>query len=51
MRMEDDTLVIRRFPKSVREGWAGASKAVAAAGDDALVMGELGNADDNQAVW
>ena len=51
MEVEDDTLVIRRPQKKAREGWADASKAVAAAGDDALVMGEFGNADDAELVW
>lgn len=51
MAIEDDALVIRRAPKRAREGWAEASKAVADAGDDALVMGEFGNADDTESVW
>lgn len=32
--------------KHTREGWAESSKALAVHGDDALVMGEFGNADD-----
>lgn len=51
MEIEDDALVIRRAPKRAREGWAEASKAVADAGDDALVMGEFGNADDAESAW
>ncbi len=51
MEIEDDALVIRRARKRVREGWAEASKVVADAGDDALVMGEFGNADDAESTW
>jgi antitoxin MazE len=51
MEIEDDTLVIRRPQKKVREGWAEASRNVARAEDDALVMGEFGNADDAELSW
>ncbi|MHA6853185.1 AbrB/MazE/SpoVT family DNA-binding domain-containing protein [Ralstonia pseudosolanacearum] len=51
MAVEDGALVIRKPEKRAREGWAEASQAVAAAGDDALVMGEFPNADDMETVW
>ncbi|WP_199028866.1 AbrB/MazE/SpoVT family DNA-binding domain-containing protein [Ralstonia sp. ASV6] len=51
MAVEDNALVIRKPQKKAREGWAEASQAVAAAGDDALVMGEFPNADDTELVW
>lgn len=51
MEIEQDALVIRRARKRAREGWAEASKAVADAGDDALVMGEFGNVDDTESTW
>ncbi|GAB7546368.1 hypothetical protein CS8_060530 [Cupriavidus sp. 8B] len=51
MEVEDDTLVIRRAQRKARAGWAEASKDVAAAGDDALVMGEFSNAGDAELVW
>ena len=51
MEVENDALVIRRPQKVVREGWAAASKGLAEAGDDALVMGEFGNADDAEMTW
>ncbi|MHA6821158.1 AbrB/MazE/SpoVT family DNA-binding domain-containing protein [Ralstonia pseudosolanacearum] len=51
MAVEDGALVIRKPEKRAREGWAEASQAVAAAGDDALVMGEFPNADDMEMVW
>jgi antitoxin MazE len=37
--------------KSVREGWAEASKALAQHGDDGLVLPEFGNAADHDLVW
>ncbi|AKM33293.1 antitoxin (plasmid) [Pandoraea faecigallinarum] len=49
--VEDDALVIRKPQKKAREGWAEASQDVAAAGDDALVMGEFSNADDSVLMW
>jgi antitoxin MazE len=51
MEVENDAIVLRRPQKKAREGWAEASKAVATAEDDALVMGEFGNADDAELVW
>lgn len=51
MEVDGNTLVIRRAPKRTREGWAEASKAIAEQGDDALVMGEFGNADDAESAW
>ncbi|MBC8735884.1 AbrB/MazE/SpoVT family DNA-binding domain-containing protein [Paraburkholderia sp. UCT31] len=51
MEVENDALVIRRPQKAVREGWAVASKRVAETGDDALVMGEFGNAGDAEITW
>jgi len=51
MEVENDAIVLRRPQKKPREGWAEASKAVAAAEDDSLVMGEFGNSDDAELVW
>ena len=34
-----------------RAGWAEASRAIAAAGDDALVWPEFGNAEDEGLAW
>jgi antitoxin MazE len=36
-------IVLRKPARSARTGWADAAQAVAAAGNDAHVMGELGN--------
>jgi antitoxin MazE len=51
MQVENDTIVLRKPPKKAREGWAEASKVVANAGDDALVLGEFGNAGDAEFAW
>ncbi len=51
MIIEDDTLVLRRPQSPVRKGWAEAARRIAEAGDDELVMGEFGNAEDTEFVW
>lgn len=51
MTIEGDALVLRRSARPVRVGWAEASKKIAAAGDDALVMGEFSNAADTEMTW
>lgn len=51
MEVENDVIILRRPRTAAREGWADASKAIAEAGDDALVMGEFGNADDAEIAW
>jgi antitoxin MazE len=43
--------VLRRPAKPARKGWAEAAKKIADAGDDALLMGEFGNAPDQDLVW
>ena len=51
MTVEGDSLVLRRPASHVRAGWAEASRKIAEAGDDELVMGEFGNAGDADLVW
>lgn len=51
MDVEGDAIVLRKPRKQVREGWAEASKAVAASGEDVLVLGEFGNVDDGELEW
>ncbi|MFL9960243.1 AbrB/MazE/SpoVT family DNA-binding domain-containing protein [Paraburkholderia sediminicola] len=51
MEVENDAIVLRRPRHKAREGWAEASKALTEAGDDGLVMGEFGNADDAELAW
>jgi antitoxin MazE len=51
MTVEGGALVLRRSGGPPRAGWAEAAKRIAAAGDDALVMGELSNAVDKDLAW
>ena len=51
MTIENDALVLRRPAHPPRTGWAEAAMRIAADGDDELVMGEFGNADDAELVW
>jgi len=51
MSIERDAIVLRKPRKAVREGWAEASKAIAASGDDRLVWPEFGNAGDSEFAW
>lgn len=44
--VEDGAIVVRVPASPVRRGWAEASKALAAAGDDALVMPQFVNQDE-----
>ena len=46
MAVEDGRIVIAAVKSAPRQGWADASRAIADAGDDALVWPEFGNADD-----
>ncbi len=51
MSIERDAIVLRKPRKGVRQGWAEASKAIAANADDRLVWPEFGNAGDAALVW
>ena len=51
MSIENDALVIRKPASSTREGWAQAAEQIAAAGEDALVMGEFANEGDEALSW
>jgi antitoxin MazE len=51
MTIEGSALVLRRPASPPRAGWAEAARKIAEAGDDALVMGEFGNAADKELVW
>ena len=51
MSIERDAIVLRKPRNAVREGWAEASKAIAACGDDRLVWPEFANAGDAELVW
>jgi antitoxin MazE len=49
--VRDGALVIRAPSRLTRSGWAEASKAIAAAGDDTLVLPEFPNEDDADLKW
>lgn len=49
--VEDGAIVLRAPAPAVRSGWAEASKALAIAGDDRLMMPEFGNAEDEENRW
>ena len=51
MTIEGDAIVLRKPTRTVRVGWAAASRKLAASGDDALVLPEFANADDANWVW
>lgn len=51
MTIEGGALVLRRPACPARKGWAEAAKKIAEADDDALVMGEFGNAADSELAW
>lgn len=51
MTVENGAIVLRPPAKAVRLGWAEAAAAVAAKGDDTLVMGEFSNEGDAEQVW
>jgi antitoxin MazE len=51
MTIEDGALVLRKPAPPARTGWADAARKIAASGDDELVMGEFGNAEDSEFTW
>ena len=51
MTIEDGALVLRKPASPVRTGWAEAARRIAEAGEDGLVLGEFGNAEDSELVW
>jgi antitoxin MazE len=51
MRVEGDALVLRRPKAATRAGWAEASRRLAAAGDDVLVLSNFANEGDAELKW
>ncbi len=51
MVIEKDCIVLRRPLKKVREGWAEASRNIAATDDDKLVWPEFANDGDTELRW
>jgi antitoxin MazE len=51
MSVEGDALVLRKPKAHPRAGWAEESKALAAAGNDALVLPDFANEGDKELRW
>jgi antitoxin MazE len=51
MTVENGAIVLRPVKRSPREGWADASRAVAADGEEGLVWPEFANEGDNSLRW
>ena len=51
MTIEAWALVLRKPSRPVRAGWVEASKKLAEAGDDRLLLGEFTNEGDAELVW
>ena len=51
IEVENGTIVLRKPTKKARRGWAQAAAAVSAKGEDALLLGEFGNLDDEELGW
>ena len=49
--VENGQIILSKPAKAVRAGWSEAAAAVAAQRDDALLMGEFGNAGDAELSW
>jgi antitoxin MazE len=49
--VEGNTLLVRRPRAAPRSGWAEASRQIAAAGDDALVLPDFANESDASLKW
>ena len=51
LSLEEGRIAITPVKRKPREGWAEASRALAEAGDDALVWPEFGNDEDAELEW
>jgi antitoxin MazE len=51
LRVEGEALVLRKPKAAPRTGWAEASRKLAAAGDDDLVLPEFVNEGDAELTW
>ena len=49
--VEGNTLIVRRPKKVPRQGWAEASKEIAARGEDRLALGDFANEADADWEW
>ena len=51
IQVDNGSIVLTKSSKPLRVGWAQAAALVTAQGDDDLLMGEFGNADDAEMRW
>jgi antitoxin MazE len=51
IEVHNGTLVLRKPQPQVREGWATAAQSIAAAGEDALVLGDESLTDEEDWQW
>ena len=51
LSFENGAIVLRKPATAVRVGWAQAAQALAAQGNEALLLEEFGNAGDLDLVW
>ena len=51
IQVENGSIVLSKSSKPLRAGWAEAAAVVSAQGEDDLLMGEFGNADDAELRW
>ena len=51
MSVEEGALVLRKPARPPRAGWAEAARKIAGSNDDALILGEFGNAGDAENTW
>ncbi len=49
--LENGAIVLRKPAQAPRQGWSEAAAELAAHGDEELLMGEFGNADDAGLKW
>jgi len=48
--VEDGAIILRKIKRALRHGWEDEARAIAACGEDALLLGEFANADDEDLV-
>ena len=51
LALEEGRIAITPLKKRPREGWAEASRAIAEAGEDALIWPEFANEGDDELTW
>jgi len=51
IQVENGSIMLSKSSKPPRAGWALAAAAIAEQGEDELLMGEFGNADDAELRW